>query len=202
MRTIGALIFDGFELLDLFGPMEMFGLLPEDFSITVIAETVGPVKSGQGPSAMADASIADGLDYGIVFVPGGPGTRREINNGPVLDWLRAASDRAELTLSVCTGAAILARAGVLDGRTATSNKAAWAWVTSQGPNVDWKAKARWVEDGPVFTSSGVSAGMDMTLAAIARLHGQDRARQVALWCEYDWHRDPDWDPFAQAHGLV
>lgn len=202
MHQIAALIFPGFELLDLFGPMQMFGLLPEHYSIKFVAQRTGPVPSNQGPKTIADHSIDDDQTYDILFVPGGMGTRREIDNPAMLDWIKQTSIDASLTLSVCTGSALLAKTGVLDGRKATTNKAAFAWVTEQGPNVEWQEQARWVEDGPCFTSSGVSAGMDMTLAVIARMQRIELAEKVAMWCEYDWHRDPDWDPFAEIHGLI
>jgi transcriptional regulator GlxA family with amidase domain len=103
---------------------------------------------------------------------------------------------------VCTGTALLARPGLLDGRRATTNKAVFQWVADQGPKVEWIRAARWVEDGHFFTSSGVSAGMDMSLAVIAKLVGQDMADALATGAEYDWHRDASWDPFAKVHGLV
>jgi transcriptional regulator GlxA family with amidase domain len=103
---------------------------------------------------------------------------------------------------VCTGAALLAKAGILDGRKATTNKRAYAWVVSQGPKVEWIAQARWVEDGKFFTSSGVSAGMDMTLGLIARLHGRQASLEAAQGAEYEWHEDSAWDPFAKLNGLA
>ncbi|MCR9212397.1 MAG: DJ-1/PfpI family protein [Proteobacteria bacterium] len=202
MRRIGALIFPGFELLDLFGPMEMFGLLHKKFDIDLVAENVGPIPSNQRISAHADKPIDQSTDYDILFVPGGAGSRREVGNQKLLDWVSEASEKAEFTLSVCTGSAILAKAGVLDNRQATTNKAAFAWVAEQGPSVEWVKQARWVEDGPFFTSSGVSAGMDMTLGAIAAMHDLETAEKVATWCEYSWHQDSKWDPFAKIHGLV
>lgn len=202
MRKIGALIFPGFELLDVFGPMEMFGMLEDKFELHLVAEQSGPVQSNQRLSAHADRSISDGLHYDILFVPGGAGTRREIGNTQMLEWIAATSQTAEYTLSVCTGSALLAKAGVLDGRRATTNKAAFAWVAEQGPNVDWQRQARWVEDGPFITSSGVSAGMDMALGAIALMHGDALARKVARWCEYTWHEDKTRDPFAALNGLA
>jgi transcriptional regulator GlxA family with amidase domain len=207
VQTVAALIFPDFELLDLFGPLEMFGMLPEHFAIRLVAERERHVASAQGPVSRADDLFADdlfanGRSCDILLLPGGPGTRREVNNPALLDWLRAQAEGAAYVASVCTGSALLARAGLLDGRTATSNKQAFAWVQAQGPRVDWQARARWVEDGRFFTSSGVSAGIDMSLALIARLHGEARARQVAAWAEYDWHSDPGWDPFAELHGLV
>ena len=109
---------------------------------------------------------------------------------------------AEIVASVCTGSAILAKAGLLDGRPATSNKQAFTWVKKQGPKVEWVKQARWVEDGKFYTSSGVSAGIDMSLAVIARILGIDVSESLALATEYEWHRDSSWDPFAEAHGLV
>jgi transcriptional regulator GlxA family with amidase domain len=120
----------------------------------------------------------------------------------VLGWIRKRAAEAEIVTSVCTGAALLARAGLLDGRRATSNKFAFKWVSEQGPAVEWIEQARWVEDGKFATSSGVSAGIDMTLAVIARIAGAEAAEWIAIRMEYDWHRDPSWDPFAKIHGLV
>jgi len=143
MRTIGALIFDGFELLDLYGPLEMFGMMPAEFSIKLLAENAGPIASGAGPQSLAE-SISHARDIDILLVPGGPGTRRDVDNQRVLDWIAATSGSAELTLSVCTGSALLAKAGVLDGKRATTNKAAFQWVAEQGPQVEWVKQARWV----------------------------------------------------------
>lgn len=103
---------------------------------------------------------------------------------------------------MCTGSALLARAGLLDGVRATTNKIAFEWVAAQGPDVIWKKQARWVEDGKFFTSSGVSAGIDMSLALIQKLLGEKSAEQIAIWAEYEWHRDATWEPFAKVHGLV
>ncbi len=202
MRKIGALIFPGFELLDLFGPLDMFGMLDKLFQIDLVAESTGAVPSNRGPSAHADRKIDEGVAYDILFVPGGSGTRREVDNARLLDWIKDTSGAAEYTLSVCTGSLLLAKAGVLDGRRATTNKAAFTEVAEQCPNVTWVKQARWVEDGPFLTSSGVSAGMDMTLGAIALMHGTETAEKVARWCEYTWHRDRDDDPFAALYGLA
>ena len=152
---------------------------------------------------MADYSLADCPRIDVMLVPGGIGTRREVQTALLLDWLRQRAAQAEIVSSVCTGAALLARAGLLDGRRATSNKLSFKWVTEQGPAVEWILRqARWVEDGKFATSSGVSAGIDMTLALIARLASAERAEQIAIRMEYEWHRDPPWDPFAKIHGLV
>ena len=132
MKTVGTLLFPGFELLDVFGPLEMFGALPEDFTLQTVAETAGPIESRQGPKAIADVSLADAKPYDILLVPGGRGTRREVDNAALINWLKRHAEASGLVATVCTGAALLARTGLLDGRKATSNKASFAWVVSQG----------------------------------------------------------------------
>ena len=200
--SIGVLLFDEFELLDVFGPLEMYGMLPGSFEICMVAENSGQIASRQGPKSIADYDFNSKRQFDILLVPGGSGTRREVDNQVMLDWLQNQSMGAEYVTAVCTGSALLARAGILDGRKATTNKRAYDWATSQSDKVHWIKQARWVEDGKFFTSSGVSAGMDMSLGLIARLSGEDAAEQVATWTEYEWHRDPEWDPFAEVYGLI
>lgn len=202
MRRVGALIFPGFELLDLFGPLQMLGMLKDEFEIHLLAEEEGAVISGQGPQALATKSIKDPETFEVLLVPGGAGTRREVHNEALLSWIVSTAAKADHVLSVCTGSALLAKAGVLDGRRATTNKMAFHWVTEQGPNVLWQKEARWVEDDRFITASGVSAGMDMTLSALSTMLGEPMARQVEKWCEYTWHDDPDLDPFAALNGLT
>jgi transcriptional regulator GlxA family with amidase domain len=201
-RTVGVVLFPGFELLDVFGPLEAFGNLPGMFRVVLVAEQAGPVASAQGPRAVADHGFGDCPRLDVVLVPGGIGTREEAENPALLGWLGGRAAEAEVVTSVCTGAALLARAGVLDGRRATTNKAFFQWVADQGPNVEWVREARWVEDGKFATSSGVSAGIDMALAVIARLVGREVSENVARAMEYEWHTDATWDPFAKAWGLV
>jgi transcriptional regulator GlxA family with amidase domain len=201
-RRVGVLLFEGFEVLDVAGPLELYGRLPECFEVCLIGPGVGPVRSATGPEFVAGHSYALAPAVEIVLVPGGIGTRTLAEDAPFLDWLASWAVRAPLVTSVCTGSALLAAAGLLDGYRATSNKRAFAWAASRSPNVEWVARARWVEDRDRWTSSGVAAGMDMTLALIARFHGDQAAEQVAEGIEYDWHRDPTWDPFASIYGLA
>jgi transcriptional regulator GlxA family with amidase domain len=203
-RTLGVLLFPGFELLDAFGPLEAFGMrhAKGHFHTLLVAERVGPVESAQGPKALAEATLDDARRLDLILVPGGLGTRKAVDDRALSDWIVRRAAEAELVMSVCTGAALLSRAGVLDGRRATTNKAAFQWVVRQGPHVEWVKEARWVEDGKFYTSSGVSAGIDMALAAIAKLTSRELAEQLAVFMEYDWHRDASWDPFARVHGLV
>jgi transcriptional regulator GlxA family with amidase domain len=201
-RSIGVVLFHEFELLDVFGPLEMYGMAPESFEIHTVAEKVGEVASRQGPKSVVEHDFSEGRQFDVLLVPGGRGTRAEVDNPTLLEWLRIQSKGAELVTSVCTGSALLARAGVLDGVRATTNKRSFAWATSQSGKVNWEKEARWVEDGKFFTSSGVSAGMDMSLAVIAKILGREAAEQIAIWTEYEWHSEAGWDPFAKIHGLV
>jgi transcriptional regulator GlxA family with amidase domain len=205
IQRVAVVLFDGFTVLDMYGPVQAFGACritrPDGpplrfFEVFTIAEHRGPIKSGEGPSTHADYTFAEAPPYDILLVPGGFGTREAVKNDTFLGRLRAASEKAAVTATVCTGSALLARTGLMDGRPATSNKIAWDWVVQQGPKVLWKRKARWVDDGNLITSSGVSAGTDMALALIARLHGRDMAVSAARNMEYLWHEKADDDPFA------
>jgi transcriptional regulator GlxA family with amidase domain len=201
-KTLGVVLFPDFELLDVFGPVEMFGNLKGLVDVVIVAERAGAVRSAQGPSVIADYAFDDCPCLDLVLVPGGIGTYTEVDNRVMVDWLRRRIPETEIAMTVCSGTALLARAGVLDGRRATTNKMLFHTIASAGPNVEWVKEARWVEDGKFFTSSGVSAGIDMALAVIERLGGTQMSEALALGTEYDWHRDPGWDPFAKAHGLV
>ena len=200
--TLGVVLFEEFELLDVFGPLEIFGALPKHFNINLVAEHSGVVSSAQGPQSVIDHTFDQEYAYDILLIPGGRGTRREVDNLTLLEWLKTKGLKSQLVTSVCTGSALLAKTGILDGKRATTNKAAFKWVTTQGAKVEWVAQARWVEDGKFFTSSGVSAGMDMSLALVSNLLGDEVADRIAIRIEYEWHRDPNWDPFAKIHGLV
>lgn len=198
-RRVGILLFPGFELLDVFGPAEMFGILRDQCELVLVAAAAGPVASAQGPQAVAAFGFTDCPHLDLLLVPGGIGTRTAVNDETLLAWIRDRVAGAEVAMTVCTGTSLFARAGVLDGHRATTNKLSFDWVVSQGPDVTWVRQARWVEDGKFATSSGVSAGMDMALAVIERLWGSEVARLVEVVTEYDRHRDASWDPFAAIH---
>jgi putative intracellular protease/amidase len=195
-RTLGAILYPGFELLDLYGPLEMFGSLGPDVPIVTVAEQAGPVRSAQGPETVATYGFDTCPELDLMLLPGGIGTLEQLGNEKMLAFLRAKAADAEVTMSVCSGSAILAKAGLLDGLRATSNKVFFDLARSQSHAVDWAEAARWVDAGRFVTSSGVSAGTDMALAVIARLFGAERAEAVAVVTEYQWHRDADSDPFA------
>lgn len=201
-RVLATVLFDHFELLDVFGPLELFGVLRDEFDLVMLGPTAAPVASAQGPRVMPDHTYGDAPAPDIVLLPGGIGTRPLARDGDFLSWLSGYADRAGYVTSVCTGSALLAAAGLLDGRRATSNKRSFAWVTQQGPRVQWVPQARWVVDGNRWTSSGVAAGMDMAVALIAELLGEETAARVSDGVEYEPHRDPSWDPFAAKNGLA
>jgi putative intracellular protease/amidase len=196
-RTLGAIFYEDFELLDMYGPLEMFGSIGPELEIVCVAERAGEVKSAQGPKAVAERSFADCPALDLLLLPGGVGTLPQLGNEVLFEFLRVRAQSAEVTMSVCSGSALLAKAGLLDGRRATSNKQFFSLASGQSEKVDWVEAARWVEDGPFVTSSGVSAGMDMAIAVIARLWGDARANQIATLTEYEPQRDPDHDPFVR-----
>jgi transcriptional regulator GlxA family with amidase domain len=196
-RTLGAILYPKFELLDLYGPLEMFGTVGPEIEIVTVAEQPGPVASTPGVETVARHGFEDCPPLDLLLLPGGIGTIPELQNEALLEFLRARARKAEVTMSVCSGSALLAKAGLLDGRRATSNKVFFSLASDQSDKVDWVTEARWVEDGPFVTSSGVSAGTDMSLAVIANLFGRERAERVAMLAEYEWASDPSRDPFAK-----
>ena len=200
---LGAVLYEGFELLDMFGPLEMFtAVAPEVLQVVMIAEKKGAVKAGSManspmPTCIADYGFDDAPDLDLILVPGGIGTFAELENDKMVSFLRDRAEKAQITASVCSGSALLAKAGLLDGHRATSNKMFFNLAVTQSDKVAWIEAARWVEDGKFVTSSGVSAGIDMALAIIARLFGNEVAETIAKGAEYIWHREADVDPFAQ-----
>jgi transcriptional regulator GlxA family with amidase domain len=205
VQTVAHVVFEGFTTLDMYGPVQAFAScrVPDGeggwhrfFNQFTIGSKTNAVKSGEGPLTMVDYSFEDAPDFDILLIPGGFGTRAAVSNDALLGKIAAMSEKARVTATVCTGSAVLARTGLLDSRPATSNKLAWDWVLEQGPQVDWKRQARWVDDGDIVTSSGVSAGIDMTLDLIARLHGEETATNSAKFMEYIWNRVSTNDPFS------
>lgn len=205
-KRLGVLLFPGFELLDVFGPLEMFGVLRHfgevSVEITIVAKEAGAVTSDPGLEVLADSGYADCPPLDMILVPGGLGTREAVSDQALVTWLYERAEVAETVMTVCTGTQLLAATGLIDGMRATTNKAFFSTIAEGRPQVDWVKEARWVEAGKFVTSSGVSAGMDMALSVIADMAGAEVAEGIALVTEYEWHRDPSWDPFAAKHGLV
>ncbi|HEX4965899.1 MAG TPA: DJ-1/PfpI family protein [Thermoanaerobaculia bacterium] len=217
---IGILVFDGFEPLDVWGFVEAFTISrfigtnyasppPYPFEVLLISNECkpkgakqaapAPVKSINGPRVAPDYFRDEALEkkIDVLMIPGGYGTRVLLSDKhpkekkALLDWVRAMDQRVELMTSVCTGAAVLAAAGLLDGKPAATNHASFAWVTGFGPHVHWDNVSRWADAGRYVTSAGVSAGTDMGFYLVKRLAGRAVAEVAAKGAEYDWHRDPE-----------
>lgn len=192
---VAFIMFNDYETLDVFGPAEIFGRLVDTYALKFYSLEGGIVTNRHKVPIMTEKLETMGNEPKIILIPGGLGTRKEVNNVQLLDKIEELSHSSDYVLTVCTGSALLAKTGLLDGKKATSNKRAFSWVTSQNTKVDWDKKARWKVDGKYYTSSGVSAGMDMALGFLADRHGIDFARKVAKEIEYNWVEDKDNDNF-------
>lgn len=189
--TIGIVVFDDAEELDAVGPWEVFtgsrmlqeqqGAEPD--TVVLIAEDQRPIRMGKGLRVLPDHTFGDHPPLDVVLVPGGFGTRREVENEKLLEWLRTVHATATWTTSVCTGSLLLFGSGVAaDRRLATH----WAFEDAfekRGATV--VRGVRWVRDGDVVSSQGVSAGIDMALWLVGQLHGVDHARRTQRYIQYD-----------------
>ena len=203
------ILFPAFETLDVFGPLDALQILSRQYKmdLALLSPTLDPVSTrARAPSMNPKNStffqsivpthtLKDAPDLDVLIIPGGLGARAPDLNTTIA-YIAATYPKLQYLVTVCTGAGIAARAGVLDGKRATTNKASWADTVALGPKVDWVRRARWTVDGNIWTSSGISAGIDVTLAFIQHVHGDDVATGLANLMEYEWHRDADWDPFA------
>ncbi|UTM59826.1 DJ-1/PfpI family protein [Photobacterium sp. CCB-ST2H9] len=192
-------LFPGFNLLDVSGPITLLCGLEDDVSITLISQNGLAVASQQGVQVVADASFKDDMFCDVLLVPGGSGVKAGLGNAQLIQWLRHQGRKTRIHCAVCTGSALLAQTGLLDGKSATTNKHQYHWVSELNSRVLWRPVARWVQDENTFTSSGTAAGLDMTLGLITFLVGEEAARKVAIDAEYLWRNDPDDDPFAPLH---
>ena len=192
--NVAAILFDGFETLDVFGPIEMLGASGE-FEASFYSPEGGIVKSHQGvpvdTQPLSDVGVPE-----VLLVPGGMGVYDMLDNAAFIARLAELADQARYVLSVCNGAFLYAKAGVLDGRRATTYKARMDKAEELFPAVNWERSARWTVDGNLYVSSGVSAGTAMALGFIADVCGCDVANKTARYAEYAWNDDPANDPFA------
>lgn len=191
---INVILFDRFTALDFVGPVEALQRI-EGYDIKYYSLEGGLVSNGKG--FVVDTLPFTKLQKGIILVPGGWGTRPLVNDNGFISALKILAEKAVYCLSVCTGSVLLAKAGILDGKVATSNKNAMEWAQTVAPNVNWQLKARWTVDSNIYTSSGVSAGIDMALGFIADKHGREKALEAAKGMEYIWNEDPKVDLFAK-----
>lgn len=191
--NINVILFSDFETLDVFGPVEVFGKV-ENYTIEYYSQQGGSITNKDG--LKIETQKIDNIKINdVLFIPGGSGTRIEVNNTEFLSNIRVLAEKSRYVLTVCTGSALLARTGLLDGKKATSNKRAFDWVKSNSDQVNWIQQARWIIDGKYYTSSGVSAGIDMALGFISDLQGKDIAEAIAFRIEYNWQSDKEHDDF-------
>jgi transcriptional regulator GlxA family with amidase domain len=191
---INCLLYDKFETLDLFGPVEVLGG-HEEYTIKFFSMNGGIILSAHNVPVMTENVSSMDLS-GILLVPGGMGARTLVNDPNFISRLKNIVEKSTWCLTVCTGSGLIAKTGLLDGHSATSNKMAFEWAKSTGENVNWIYKARWVVDKKYYTSSGVSAGIDMSLGFLADRFGEEYAKTKAKFIEYEWQNDKDNDPFA------
>jgi transcriptional regulator GlxA family with amidase domain len=190
-RTVVTLVFDDAEVLDFCGPFEVFSVAgrdqdPRPFRVVLAAERRGPVRARNGLSVNPDCTLADCPRPDVLLVPGGQGTRKLMHHAAVVNWVRDRAAEAELLLSVCTGALILAQAGLLDGLEATTHHGALDLLRKTTPGVLVREGVRFVDNGPVITSGGIAAGIDMSLHVVGRLLGTEVAAETARYMEYPW----------------
>ncbi|MGF7218849.1 transcriptional regulator GlxA family with amidase domain [Spirosoma lacussanchae] len=198
MRQVAILLFDEVEVLDFAGPFEVFGVAdrkadPKSFQVFTVAER-GPVYARNGLSINPSYLLNDHPKPDLLIIPGGGGyqsdgtpygTRREVDNPAVVNWIRRQAARAELVLSVCTGSLLLAKAGLLDGLSATTHYLALDSLSELSPTTTVQPVDRWVDTGRVVTSAGISAGIDMSLYVVSRLLGKEVADETARYMQYD-----------------
>jgi len=193
---VGILVFPEVEVLDFAGPFEAFSVtrLNEErryetgspFAVSLVAESLEPVRASGGLRVLPDYRLEECPALRILVVPGGMGTRVEVNNAKLIDWIRRQAAGAELVTSVCTGSFLLARAGLLDGRTATTHWRSLDRFEGDFPAVVVDRDQHVVTGDRILTSAGVSAGIDMALRVVARLHGETVARSSARHMEYPY----------------
>jgi transcriptional regulator GlxA family with amidase domain len=195
-KRVGIVVFEDIEVLDFCGPFEVFAATrlneakrreePSPFEVWLVAENNAPVVTAGGMKVIPDHTFTSCPKLDILVVPGGWGTRRELNNPAMLDWLRLRAREVETLTSVCTGAMLLGAAGLLDGRRATTHWRSLDWLRESFPAVTVDYDQHMVEDGPIFTSAGIAAGIDLALKVVARYHGDTVARPTARHMEYPY----------------
>ncbi len=190
-RNVAILIFDDVEVLDFAGPFEVFAVTSElnnyePFNVFLVAEAKGTLKAVNGLKVVSDYGLAHCPKPDILVVPGGVGTRSQMNNQSLITWIEKVYNQAELVMSVCTGARLLAKAGLLDGLEITTHHEAYEELRQLVPTALVNEQKRFIERGKIITTGGISAGIDGSLYVVAKLLGQESARKTATYMEYDW----------------
>ena len=194
-RNVAILLFDDVEVLDFAGPFEVFAVTGQregegPFRVYTVSAEGRPVRARNGLRVTPDFALADCPAPEILLVPGGYGTRQAMHDAALTGWVREKSAQAELTLSVCTGALLLAEAGLLEGLTATTHHSALELLRQSAPGATVRDDLRICDNGRIVLSGGISAGIDMSLHVVARLLGRAQAEETARWMEYRWQPEP------------
>lgn len=189
-RHIGILLFDDVEELDAVGPWEVLSWWtranPEDgYDVLMMADSLDPVTCAKGMRILPDVRVDAAPPLKVLIYPGGRGTRRHLVDEARIEWVRAQRAAVPLMTSVCTGSLVYAAAGILGNRPATTHWGSLERLGELDPSIEVRADDRFVDDGDVITSAGVSAGIDMALHLVARLAGVERAREVRRGIQYD-----------------
>ncbi|MDQ6419465.1 GNAT family N-acetyltransferase [Paenibacillus sp. LHD-117] len=196
-RNVAVLVYEGVDSLDVTGPFDVFAVASDwgrDFHVYTVGMEKSAVRTVSGLTLMPTYGARDGdcPDPDILVIPGGWGARKEMYNAELTEWIGAECARAELTLSVCTGALLLAKAGVLEGLRATTNRRAMELLREAAPaSATIVEDVRYVDNGRIVLSAGVTAGIDAALYIVSKLHGEERATDTASKLEYEWHREPN-----------
>lgn len=187
-RNVGIYLFEGMELLDFAGPYEVFTMVnqgdPSTFNVYTVSENQPEVRSFNGLVAKADYTFRDSPQADILVIPGGINPSDQLANERVLNWIKEQSDHAEITLSVCTGTLLLAKIGLLKGLSATTHHMAYDLLVELAPDTNIDKGKRFIDNGKIVTSAGVSAGIDSSLYVVSRLLGQEVAIQASKTMEY------------------
>ncbi len=188
---IAILIFDDVEVLDFCGPFEVFSITKDNqeqkaFKVMIAAENEAPVLTRNQLSINPHYTITNCPAPDILLIPGGPGTRREMGNDNLLNWIKSCSKQSKLTLSVCTGSLLLGKANLLDGLEITTHHGALDLLKEVVPNAVIRKDKRIIDNGKFIVSGGISAGIDMSLYVVAKLLGKDVAMKTAEYMEYRW----------------
>lgn len=189
-KQIGIVFFHDVEELDAIGPWEVLSYwarnFPEDgYGVSCLSRAGGLVQCAKGLVVQAQCSYADAPPLDVLVYPGGRGTRPQLRDDAQLEWVRQQRAHIPLMASVCTGSLVYAAAGLLEGRPATTHWRSLGRLSDIDPTIDVRRDERFVDDGDVITSAGISAGIDMALHLVDRLVGRDRARQVRRGIQYD-----------------
>jgi len=189
-RRIAVFLFPDVEELDFAGPWEVLsswarGWPDDGIETFTLARERGPIRCAKGLTVVPDHDWSSAPAFDLLVVPGGRGTRPMLADARVIAWVRDVADRGTMIASVCTGALVLAKAGLLDGKPATTHHGSLALLRELGREIDVQPEARFVDNGSILTASGVSAGIDLALHLIVRMHSIDRARQLRRHIQYD-----------------